>query len=379
MFSRQIRSLALAAPLIVGVALPVLAQQATQPAPPPATVVGVDTVRKEQLSQTVPVIGRFVATRTGVIAARVAGPVASFDVEVGNRIEAGGRIARLVDDAFVAERNRYAADAATASAKIATQRSRLRLVQQELDRLIQLRTSPAFSQAKLDDKEREAATAKSELSEAEAALKAAEANLQLASIALRNTEIKAPYGGIVTLRQTEAGAYVRPGDPVMTLLDDKNLEIEADVPAIRVGGLTPNRLLAAKTDENKDLAVAVRAVIPDENPRTRTRRVRFTVQPSQESMAFAANESVTVMVPAGATRDVVTVHKDAVLNRQGATLVVVNEDGKSTFRPVVLGEALGPRFEVKNGLAVGDVVVIRGNERLRPGQPITAGAMKPAG
>ena len=69
-----------------------------------------------------------------------------------------------------------------------------------------------------------------------------------------------------------------------------------------------------------------------------------------------------------------TVHKDAILNRGGAQLVVLIDDGKAAFRPVKLGQAFGQRFVVLNGLVEGDEVVIRGNERLRPGQDITSGA-----
>ncbi|MDA0998505.1 MAG: efflux RND transporter periplasmic adaptor subunit, partial [Proteobacteria bacterium] len=101
------------------------------------------------------------------------------------------------------------------------------------------------------------------------------------------------------------------------------------------------------------------------------RRVRFTVDATMPPGTFAANQSVTVSIPAGAARDILTVHKDAVLNRQGATFVIVNVDGKASFRPVDLGESMGGRFEVKRGLVAGDEVVVRGNERLRPDQPIT--------
>ena len=122
-----------------------------------------------------------------------------------------------------------------------------------------------------------------------------------------------------------------------------------------------------------DVKAIVRAVIPDENPRTRTRRVRFVSEFEGDGRSTAANQTVTVHVPAGETRNVLTVHKDAVLNRGGAQLVVLNEGGKATFTPVRLGEAIGQRFVVQSGLKEGDEVVIRGNERLQPGEAIKRG------
>jgi multidrug efflux pump subunit AcrA (membrane-fusion protein) len=116
---------------------------------------------------------------------------------------------------------------------------------------------------------------------------------------------------------------------------------------------------------------AVRAVIPDENPQTRTRTVRFTLEDGPEIADVAANQSVTLSIPATRKETVATVHKDAILNRSGKTVVFLHEDGKAVVRPVRLGEAVGSRLIVVSGLVAGDIVVVRGNERLRPGQAIS--------
>ena len=343
------------------------------PAKRPATQVGADIVRTEPLSQTVPVIGRFVPNQAGQVAARVAGAVDHFLVEVGDQVEQGDQIAILVSNTFIWERNRRNAEVSNAKARLATSRSRLQLLDQEMKRLQGLKDSPAFSPARLNDKQQENVSAKSEVSESQAMLKAAEAELQLGKIALANTVIRAPYTGVIIDRHTEAGSYVREGDPMVTMLDHNNLEIEADVPANRISGLEAGRVLDANMAGGTNLRAIVRAVIPDENSRTRTRRVRFTSAFEGETMSTAANQTVTVLVPAGEIRDVLTVHKDAILNRGGAQLVVLIDDGKATFRPVKLGQAFGQRFVVLDGLVEGDEVVIRGNERLRPSQDITSG------
>ena len=65
-----------------------------------------------------------------------------------------------------------------------------------------------------------------------------------------------------------------------------------------------------------------------------------------------------------------TVHKDSIILRGKKVLVVVPEDGKAAFRHVVLGDEVGNRFIVKNGLREAELVITRGNERLRPKQLI---------
>ena len=72
-----------------------------------------------------------------------------------------------------------------------------------------------------------------------------------------------------------------------------------------------------------------------------------------------------------------TVHKDALLIKRGKRVVFLAQNGKALIRHVSLGVATGSRFSITNGLKPGDVVVTRGNERLRPGTLITFG--KPPG
>ena len=75
-------------------------------------------------------------------------------------------------------------------------------------------------------------------------------------------------------------------------------------------------------------------------------------------------------LPIGPSRDVVTVHKDAIVRKGGQALVFVIEDSKAAPRKVQLGEATGGRIVVIAGLKKGDVTVVRGNERLQPGTTV---------
>ena len=227
----------------------------------------------------------------------------------------------------------------------------------------------------MEDKELEVASAQSAVAQSQAALVSAQANLQLSKINLDNAEIRAPFGGVVSQRHIDVGAYVNVGSPVIGLIDDEHLEIEAHVPAARINGLQPGKKVAFRLEQGGDgkqrnYTATVRAVVPSEDPLTRTRRVRFVPEFDLGTTGLASNQSVVLALPAGKSESVVTVHKDAVLNKKGKDIVFIVEDGKANIRPVLLGQALGTRFVVLSGLAIGDTVVVRGNERLRPGQKV---------
>jgi len=337
------------------------------------TIVRLDEVRSEPMEQTMPVLGRLIARQTGVVASRSKGAVEELTVSVGDRVVKGQVLARLFAERLEWQRELGAAEVLAAEADMQASEAQVKLLTQELARLERLRKSAAFSQARFEDKSQEVLRAKGNLSSAKAAQIQAKANLELSEIGLKDAAVIAPYPGVVTVRHTEVGAYLDVGAPVVTLLDDESMELEADVPSERTGGLIPGKEVVVAIGSEKGLKATVRAVVPQENPLTRTRAVRFTPL-FDTAQRFAANQSATLHVPIGSARDITTVHKDAVLSRKGNKLVFVAQKDAAQVRPVKLGDSIGQRFEVLSGLKPGDKVVVRGNERLRPGEKIRTGS-----
>ncbi len=330
----------------------------------------VDQVRMVPVTQTVPVLGRLVPSEAGVIAARIAGPIQNMKVDVGDRVKQGDVLAVLVPDTLRWKRELQAGEVAQYEGALASAKAKLAKVKNELRRLRNLRRSAAFSQARFEDQEHEVNNSQGEVTKVAAELRQAKAQLKLADINLYNAKVRAPFPGVVTKRHTDSGAYVNVGAAVVTMINDQELEIEADVPANRLGGLRPGVNLRVELDDKKPYEAMVRAVVPDENPLARTRAVRLMPDEDIRRTETAANQSILLHVPVGAPREALSVHKDAVLQRQGGTVVYVVEKGRAKLRRVRLGEAIGSRFEVRRGLKSGDKTVVRGNERLRPDQKV---------
>lgn len=349
-------------------AAPALAQ--SPPAQERRLAVGVDTVREEPLSQTIEVLGRLVARQAGAVAARVAERVASVQVQVGDRVKRGDVLAQLSDDRLESDRKLRAAAVQAAKAAVGRDRANLAKAQQAMDRQEQLKGSTAYRKDRTEDAGRDVEIARATLLRAEADLAAATAQLDQAEIALADASIRAPYDGVVTMKHLAAGAYVRIGDPVVTLLNDAEIEVEADVPADRLAALPPGTAVEADIQNGDHIFIAVRAIVPEENPRTRTRAVRFVLTSDPIGHVIAANQSTTVHVPVGAVRSVLTVSKDAIVRAGDRQSVFVVVDGKAVAKSVQIGESLGSRYEVLQGLSAGDVVVVRGNESLRSGQAV---------
>lgn len=334
------------------------------------SLVRVDTVQTQPLTQTVPIIGRLVSRQTGNVAARIGAPVEVMQVDVGDRVVKGQLIAQLNAEILQADVLLEKSELADAKAELATKEAELNLAKVEFDRQAGLRQSAAYSKARFEDAQKKMRVAEAEVTRAKARVDIRVASLQKAEISLSYSRIIAPYEGIVVERFTENGSYAKLGDPIVKLIGDRALEIEVDVPFSRIVGLSKDRKLTYILDNDKEFTAELRAVLPSENPLTRTRTVRLSPLLDKAGLNLAEGQSVTVFIPAGSKRDVITVHKDAVLKRQGSSLVYVVENDIVQPRTIELGTSVGNRLEVLSGLKENDSVVVRGNERLRPGAQV---------
>lgn len=330
----------------------------------------VEEVVKSEVTETMPIIGRFVALQHGEVAARVRGAVTEINADVGARVKKGDVLARLdVSRLDVAKALRVARLKEAVGALHAA-RAQLALIGEELNRQNRLKGSAAFSRARLTDKRNEFTKFESEVAEKEAAVASAEANLRMAEIDLAYAQIRAPYDGVVAERHVSLGNFVNIGDRIVTMVNDSALEVEADVPESRLSGIAPGRKVQIKFGEGLIQEASVRAVVPAEDGRTRTRAVRFVPKLNGvvDRRSLAANQSVTIDIPIDAPKEMITVHKDAVIVSGQSYFVFVIERKKAWRRDVTLGQATGNRFVILSGLKPGDIVATKGNEKLKPGK-----------
>jgi RND family efflux transporter MFP subunit len=337
-----------------------------------AAAVVVDTVARQRIHDTQTILGRIVATRRSDIATRIAGVVKSVSFKVGDRVARGSPLVTLDGSRFEIEKRANEAAISAADAAVAVARAKLALVEQGFKRQAGLKESTAFSRSRFDDLRQSVVQSRSELTEAIAKLHIAKVGLERAIYELEHTAIIAPFDGIVVIRQAQPGQYVQAGGTVASLLDTTDLEIVADVPGAIANGLQAGSKLEVVFDNGIVRPAIVRTAIPLENRSTRTRAVRFNadlggMQPSH----IVVGGNVALKVPVSAARKVTTVPKDALLRGRDGWMVFAVVDNKAEPRPVELGQAVLDRMEVISGLIPGDVVVVRGNERLRPGQAVS--------
>lgn len=332
--------------------------------------VGVQTVELRTLSETVPVFAEIVTARNGAVASRVAGNIDKIHVLAGSTVQQGDLLVELNRDLLSIRVRQARAQIAEAEASVTTGEVRLASAQTTFERINALRSSASFSQGRFDEVLSEVQVARAQLAEAQARLESGNAQLAEAEYQLQRSLIEAPFSGVVLDVLTIPGAYIQAGTPVVRVLDTESFEIEASIPARFVRDLKPGQQMRGALETNEVLDLELRAILPVEDPSTRTRAVRFSASGLAGMRNLAIGQSLTVDVPVGEAREVLSVPKDALVQSRGGWTVFVAAEGKAQPRTVEIGVPAGDRYEVLTGLAPGDQVVVRGNERLRPGQDI---------
>ena len=330
--------------------------------------VATEFVETRLMAETVTVFGEIVTGRESAVAARVAGVAESVPLRVGDLVTEGDVLAQIDTELLRIEVDQAQAEIDVAKAGFTVADAQLERTDKALRRAETLKANATIPQAQFDERTSDYAVALGNQQQANARVRAAENALKQAEYRLNNATVRAPFDAIVLQVTTEKGQFISAGSQVATLLDQSAMEVEANVPARFISALQPEQSVDARTDTGGALGLKLRAILPTEFSATRTRPVRFTI--TSPDASIAVGQTVTLEIPVSVANEVLVVPKDALVQAQGGWSVFVNADGKAQPRTVEIGAALDGGFAVLSGLNAGDEVVVRGNERLRPGQEI---------
>ena len=335
---------------LAGVAGPARPQS---PAPPAATVDTAPAVRAE-IAPLHWAPGSVSSRQDARVAAEIGGRVVEV-VEVGTRLRRGDPMARLDDAAFRLGERQAAADLERLQAQ-------LDLVRRQEQRFEALVQGAGISGAQLDQVRAERRMREQDLASARVAL-------ERARLQRRQATVRAPFDGVVVERAVQLGEYLSVGAPVARLVDTDALEVRARAPVALAGRLRAGDAVSLRSG-GEVVAATLSTVVPvgDEASRQLELRVRLPEGP----VARVSGMAVEVGVPRDAPRQAIAVPRDALLLRsEGNYVLRVGEDGLAQRVPVDTGAAIGELVEVQGAVRPGDLLVVRGGERLQPGQAVS--------
>jgi HlyD family secretion protein len=379
-------------------------------------------VASQPLTVRIDASGTVQPVQTVNLSPKTQGILAELYVEQGDRVTQGQVIARMESNTLEAELMQATARVSQAEARLAKLRSgnreqeiaqdqaaveraqaeiteaqaRLDLATERVNRNRTLAAEGAISQDDLDEVLNQAATARAtleqrqanlrelqqrlslsasgtrseDIAEAEAQLQEAIANLREVEVQQEDTLIRAPFGGIVTQKYANEGAFVTPttsaseassATSTAIVAIAQGLEILAEVPEVDIQQLRVGQSVEIVADAypNKVFQGKVRLIAPEAvvKQNVTSFQVRIDLVTGQTELLSGMNVDVTFV--GDELSNAVVVPTVAIVTKSGETGVLVPDtDNQPVFRPIVLGTAVEDQTQILEGLEPGEQVFI---------------------
>lgn len=359
---------------------------AMQPRPVTVQTTPIVTTFPSQQYMLLNATGYVVAQRKAAIASKATGRLEWLGVAEGSRVKTGEVIARIDNRDVVAQGQ--SAQANVTAARAALQQT----LAEERDALLQLRRNQDLlakgfvSQATVDTAQARADRAVAGVANAKATIGGAEASARNAQVSIDYTVIRAPFDGVILSKSANVGDIVTPFSSaadskgaVVTMADMTTLEVEADVAEsnlskIKVG--QPAEILLDALPDSR-FRGRINRIVPtvDRAKATVMTKVKFDeidprILPEMSAKVSFLSQEVTPEQQ----RSLVAVASDAIVQRDGRTVVLLVRDGSAIAVPVTPGQKVGDLTAIAGDVKSGERAVARPAEGLVTGTAVKVAA-----
>ncbi|HET7561215.1 MAG TPA: efflux RND transporter periplasmic adaptor subunit [Rhodanobacteraceae bacterium] len=323
--------------------------------------------------------GYVVARRQATVAAQIIGTLTQVLIEEGEHVKQGQVLARIDDTQYTAQLDAAKAQYAAAQAQVA--RARATLVQDRANaaRMGKMLAPGYVSEEQAEQANTQVATDQATLDATIKQAAAAAANITLAEVNVGYTVIRAPFAGVVTVKDAEVGQIVSPytlgGGGIATVVDMNSLEVDVDVNETYISRVQPNMPVQAVLDAYPDWKIPahVIAIIPSADKSKATVKVRIALD--QKDPRIIPQMGVRVSFLEKAARNAkplpgVLVPKSAVVQRDGKDVVFLVKDARAQQAAVTIGGDFSDLKQILSGVGAGEEVVQAPPSTLKDGEKV---------
>lgn len=311
-----------------------------QPAP---TYVTVHTAEKTAISDSTEALGTLKANESVDITSSVTETLADIHFDDGQMVKEGDLLANLDQEEELAQFHE--------------ERANLKELQREVKRLENLVKQRSASQTELDKARTEVTRARFRIAEIEARV--------------ADRRIKAPFAGVLGLRNISPGALVSPGTIITTLDDIAMLRLDFSVPATLLASIEPGQKVSATSASYEQTFFGVITAI-DSRVNAVDRSIIARAEFKNPNTLLKPGMLMRVKVERP-VRETIMVPEETLLSREKNHFVwlIDNEINTVSLRQVQLGSRVSGKVEIVSGLEVGEQIVQEGFVHMRPGVVVT--------
>ncbi len=321
---------------------------------PPAKVVVTKVILKE-ISQNQSVLGTLYYERVSHISSELAGLVAEVHVREGDSIKKGADLINLNTEILDI-------NIALTKTRMAQMDLRIEKAEKNFNRLKRLYAQEGVSEKDYED----TLYAHQDLQMEKQAI---HNELQKLLVQKKRSAIKSPFDGVILSKNVDMGAWVQQGKEIVTIGSSNDLFVRAPVNETMLRHISlGNKVPVIINAFNRELTGVIQAIAPKADPQTKTIFLKIKIPPQNN---IAENMSATIHVPSSTKQQLAILPRDGLIKFQGKDFIYTVKEGKAAILPVHIVAFLGTEVGVDNPYIVeGMTVVIEGNERLRPDQPV---------
>jgi membrane fusion protein (multidrug efflux system) len=214
------------------------------------------------------------------------------------------------------------------------------------------------------------ATSRSQLDEEQGLLEIAAARVDHLEAQLQDYTIRAPFAGILGIRQISTGAVIDPDTVITTLDDTTTIKLDFTVPEVYLGVLKTEMKVAAHSPAypDTDFNGTVTAIDSRVNPQTRTAMIRAMI-PNPQGL-LKPGMLLNVDLIKDRSRSLIIPEEAVILEKDKKYALVVTAENRVDKREIVTGRRSPGKVEVLSGLQEGHQVIVQGITRVRPGSMV---------
>jgi membrane fusion protein, multidrug efflux system len=333
-----------------------------------APIVEVLPVKAGVITEVAEAVGTTRAFESIQLNAKLSGIVEAISFNEGATVKAGDELLRIDS----AERK---ADLQAAKAAITQEEAKRNELKTKLDRALQLRRSGAGTEAAVDDLAAQVKTSDS-------AIQNAIAKERASSARLNDAIVRAPFSGRVGIRQVSVGSYLETRTNITTLDDISRIRLDFQVPESLLAKMQNDAIIRASSIAFGTRKFEGKVTVVDTRVDPVTRSVRLTAIIDNTDLALRPGMFMNVWLDVTKRENALLIPEEAIVGEGPLQIAFVVKDNKIERRLVKLGQRENGLVEVTDGVALGEVVVVRGLHRVRGGLTVTArplGTAPPAG
>ena len=323
--------------------------------PPDAPVV-VSPVVEREVKKPLKLIGATSPARRSLISSEVKGIVGKMNVEEGRYVKKGEILAEIKNDKIRLNLEQLRSDMKEVAA-------RAELSKKNLVRMEELYDKGIISEGEFD-------RAKAQRESDRAELLSLKKGVEIAQYDLAVSRIAAPFNGYVTTHHAEAGQWLDIGDEVVSLVDIDTIEVMAGIPERYIDDISEGMEVKVVLVSHKRRVVSgkIFSVIPEADPRAVSFPIKVVLENPDHSIKASA--SAVIMLAVGENEKIKLVPKDSIVDSPQGSMVFAVREGLAHPVPIQRKGSYEGFTHVEGDIAVGESVVVRGNERLRPMQKV---------